>query len=69
MILCLRDFVLQSDWYRQIRVPQVERFSRKCYTALPPPLYFEEQGLERERERMEDRRNEEVREEVAGVYS
>ena len=66
MILCLRDFVLQSDWYRQIRVLQVERFSRKC---LPPPLYFEEQGLERERERMEDRRNEEVREEVAGVYS
>ena len=35
-----RDFVLQSDWYHQTQVPEVDNFSYKCYHAIFPPSVF-----------------------------
>ena len=45
-VTCTRGFVLQSDWYRQSKAPEVDNFSRGCYQALssprppPPPPRF-----------------------------
>ena len=32
--MCTHSFILQSDWYRQSKVPEVDNFS------LPPPPLF-----------------------------
>ena len=35
-------FVLQSDWYRQNKVAEVDNFSRGCYQALSSPCFWGE---------------------------
>jgi len=32
-------FVLQSDWYHQIQVLEVDSFSCECYQALSSPIF------------------------------
>ena len=46
-VTCTRGFVLQSDWYRQSKAPEVDNFSRGCYQALSsPPFLRREPGDE-----------------------
>ena len=41
-IVCTHHFVLKSDWYCQIQVPQVDNFPYKCYHTLFPPSFWGE---------------------------
>ena len=38
-VVCTCHFVLKSDWYCQIQVPQVDNFPYKCYHTLFPPSF------------------------------
>ena len=45
-VTCTRGFVLQSDWYRRSKAPEVDNFYRGCYKALSFPPFLREPGDE-----------------------
>ena len=45
-VTCTRGFVLQSDWYRQSKAPEVDNFSRGCYQALSSPPFLRREPVD-----------------------
>ena len=50
-VTCTRGFVLQSDWYRQSKAPEVDNFSCDVTRLSPPPVLRREPGDEATLER------------------